>query len=121
RFDLQNAVDVPALILRTILSLTVVSAALPLTSLGAITLVVSLLSSVGRMLLCFRVEPGLKISWIYARRSSVRAIFSLGGWMSVIWWSRTLIPQIAPTLIGARFGSAAVTTFTVARQLVVYT
>jgi O-antigen/teichoic acid export membrane protein len=121
RFDLQNAVDIPVLVVRTVLSMTVVSAAaMPLTTLGAITLGVLIMGSVLRMVLCFRLEPGLQISWKHVRRSKVRQIFAIGSWMSVISWSKTLIPQIAPTLIGMRLGSAAVTTFTVARQLVTY-
>lgn len=121
RFDLQNAVDIPTLILRTVLSMTMISAARPLTSLGAITFGVTVVSIVARMILCFRLESGLQVSWRHVQASKVRQIFSIGGWMSVISWSRTLIPQIAPTLIGVRLGNAAVTTFAVARQLVTYT
>jgi O-antigen/teichoic acid export membrane protein len=120
RFDLQNAVDIPTLILRTVLSMTVVSATMPLTSLGVITLGVTAFSIVVRMILCFRLDPCLQVSWRHVKATKVREIYSIGGWMSVISWSRTLIPQIAPTLIGVRLGSAAVTTFTVARQLVSY-
>jgi len=121
RFDLQNAVDIPTLILRTVLSMTMVSTSRPLTSLGLIVFGVTALSIVARMILCFSLEPGLQVSWRHVRASKVRQIFSIGGWMSVISLSRTLIPQIAPTLVGVRLGNAAVTTFTVARQLVSYT
>jgi O-antigen/teichoic acid export membrane protein len=120
RFDLQNAIDIPTLALRTVLSLTMVSATMPLTSLGAIVLVATSLGSVSKMLLCYKLVPSLQLSLQHVQRNKVREIFSISGWMSIISWSRTLIPQIAPTLIGARLGSAAVTTFTVARQLVVY-
>jgi O-antigen/teichoic acid export membrane protein len=120
RFDLQNAVDVPALIARTVLSLTMVSATMPLLSLGAITFGVNTLGNLARMILCYRVDPQLQISWRHVQRARVGEIFAIGGWMSVISWSRTLIPQIAPTLIGVRLGNAAVTTFTVGRQLVTY-
>ncbi len=121
RFDLQNAVDIPALILRTALSLTMVSSSHPLTSLGAITFGVTACSAAARMMLCVRLEPRLQVSWSHVQASKIREIFSIGGWMSVISWSQTLIPQIAPTLIGMRLGSGAVTSFAVARQLVTYT
>lgn len=120
RFDLQNAIDIPALILRTALTLTLVSTAAPLVSLGAIVLVVTSLSTVSRIFVCYKLVPNLGISLRYLQRSRIREIVSIGGWLNVIAWSRTLIPQIAPTLIGARLGNAAVTTFSVARQLVVY-
>jgi len=120
RFDLQNAVDVPALILRTVLTLTLVTASAPLRTLAVIVLVVTVSSALCKMLLCYRLLPGLRISLAHVRRGRVREILSIGGWLNVILWSRTLIPQIAPTLIGARLGSASVTTFTVGRQLVVY-
>lgn len=120
RFDLQNAIDIPVLAARTVLSLTMVSSAMPLTSLGAIVLLVTSLGSVSKMIVCYKLVPSLKLSPQHVHKNKIREIFSISGWMSVISWSRTLIPQIAPTIIGARLGSAAVTTFMVARQLVVY-
>jgi O-antigen/teichoic acid export membrane protein len=120
RFDLQNAVDIPALILRTVLTLTMVSTIKPLITLGVIVLAVGALSGIFKMLVCYRLVPDLQISLRHVRRNRAREIFAIGGWLNVISWSRTLIPQIAPTLIGARLGNAAVTTFSVARQLVVY-
>lgn len=120
RFDLQNAVEIPMLALRTVLSVTVVSATFPLISLGAIVLSINMLSAVLKMALCYRLVPELSVSLRDIQRGRIREIFAVGGAMSVISWSRTLIPQIAPTLIGARLGSSAVTTFTVARQLVSY-
>ena len=120
RFDLENAVRIPGLIVRTVLSITAVSASMPLTSLGVIVFGVNTLGNLARMVLCFKLDPDLRLSWNRIRRSRVREIFSLGGWMSVISWSRLLTPQIAPTFIGIRIGSAAVTTFTIARQLTAY-
>jgi O-antigen/teichoic acid export membrane protein len=121
RFDLLNAVDIPSLILRTALSLTLVGATMPLATLGAIALGVSTLGSLVKAFICFRLDPKLRVTGHYVRRAKIRQIMSLGGWMSVISWSKTLIPQIAPTLIGARLGSGAVTNFAVGRQLVAYT
>ncbi len=120
RFDLQNAIDIPTLILRTVLTMTLVTVHAPLMTLGVIVLVVGTLNSAFKMLLCYRLVPHLHLSWQHVHRNRIREIFSIGGWLNVIAWSRTLIPQIAPTLIGARIGNAAVTTYTVARQLVVY-
>jgi O-antigen/teichoic acid export membrane protein len=120
RFDLQNAIDIPTLILRTVLTMTLVSTHTPLISLGVIVLVVSTTNAALKMLACYKLVPHLHLSLKNVRRNRIREIFSIGGWLNVIAWSRTLIPQIAPTLIGARIGSAAVTNFTVARQLVVY-
>jgi O-antigen/teichoic acid export membrane protein len=120
RFDLENSVRIPALIARAVLSITAVSASMPLTSLGIIVFGVDTLANLARMVLCFKIDPNLRLSWNQVQRSKVREIFSLGGWMSVISWSRLLTPQIAPTFIGLQIGSAAVTTFVVARQLVAY-
>jgi O-antigen/teichoic acid export membrane protein len=120
RFDLENAVRIPSLVIRTLLSITAVNTSMPLTSLGVIVFGTNTLGNLARMVLCFKLDPNLRLSWNQIRRSRVREIFSLGGWMSVIYWSRLLTPQIAPTLIGMRIGSAAVTTFSVARQLVAY-
>ena len=121
RFDLQNSVDIPILILRTALSLTILDHSMPLTSLGAIAFGVSMVGSAIKAVICFRLDPDLRLSARYVRRRKITEILSIGGWMSVIQWSRTLIPQIAPTLIGIRLGDAAVTTFAVGRQLVAYT
>jgi O-antigen/teichoic acid export membrane protein len=120
RFDLQNAIDIPALVLRTVLTLTMVSLATPLISLALIVLVVTALSAFCKILVCYQLVPDLQISLRHVRRERVREIFSIGGWLNVIAWSRTLAREIAPTVIGARLGNAPVTTYTVARQLVVY-
>jgi O-antigen/teichoic acid export membrane protein len=120
RFDLENGVRIPCLIIRAVLSITAVSASMPLMSLGVIVFGVDTLGNLARMVLCFKLDPDLRLAWHHVRRGKVREIFSIGGWMSVISWSRLLTPQIAPTFIGIRIGSAAVTTFVVARQLVAY-
>ena len=120
RFDVQNAIDIPALILRTLLTLTMVGTNRPLVTLGVIVLIAGVFTGIFKMLACYRLVPNLQISLRHVRRNRAREIFAIGGWLNVISWSRTLIPQIAPTLIGARLGNAAVTTFSVARQLVVY-
>src|SRR5579883_1649771 len=120
RFDLENAVRIPTLILRTVLSITAVRASAPLTSLSWIVFGTNTLGNLSRMVLCYRLDPDLRVSWSDVRRGRIREIFSLGGWMSVISWARILTPQLAPTLIGMRIGSGAVTTFSVAKQLVAY-
>jgi O-antigen/teichoic acid export membrane protein len=120
RFDLENAVRIPCLTIRTVLSITALSESMPLMSLGVIVFGVDTLGNLARMVLCFKLDRDLRISWNHVQRRKVRDIFSIGGWMSVISWSRLLTPQIAPTLVGIRIGSAAVTTFVVARQLVAY-
>ena len=71
RFDLQNAVNVPALVLRAVLSLTVVSTTTPLISLGAIVLSVATLSTLAKILLCHRLSPNFKISLRNIRKSRV--------------------------------------------------
>jgi O-antigen/teichoic acid export membrane protein len=120
RFDLENAVRIPTLIIRTVLSITAINASMPLTSLGVIVFGTNTLGNLARMVLSYKLDPELRLSWSQVQGNRVREIFSIGGWMSVISWSRLLTPQIAPTLIGLRIGNAAVTTFTVARQLVAY-
>jgi O-antigen/teichoic acid export membrane protein len=120
RFDLENAVRIPSLVIRTILSITALNASMPLTSLGVIVFGTNTIGNLARMVMCFKMDSNLRLSWHLVRKNRVREIFSLGGWMSVISWSRLLIPQIGPTLIGMRIGSAAVTTFSVAKQLVAF-
>jgi len=120
RFDLQNAIDIPGTILRTVLTMTLVSRKNPLISLAIIVLIVGVLTIALKMAACYKLAPRLEVSLGHVDRKKVREIFSISGWMSVISWSRTLIPQIPPTLIGAQLGSGTVTTFTVARQLVAY-
>ena len=118
RFDLITAIEIPATVVRTALFLTVVSRATPLTSLAAIVTLVTIGSACLKALLCFGLEPDLRLGGRHFAKSKVREIYSYGAWMSFISWSRTLIPQIGPTIIGHRLGTAAVTSFAVARQLV---
>src|SRR5580704_10847174 len=52
RFDLENAVRIPALTIRAVLSITAVSTSMPLTSLGIIVFGVDTVANLARMVLC---------------------------------------------------------------------
>jgi O-antigen/teichoic acid export membrane protein len=121
RFDLQNAVDIPFLIGRAVLTLTLVHKDSPLFTLACIIGLVNVAGALVKIGICFLVEPALRLSPRHVSRAQVSDLCSFGGWMSLIAWSRNLIPQIAPTFIGHAMSSAAVTTYSVAKQLVSYT
>jgi O-antigen/teichoic acid export membrane protein len=121
RFDVINGVDIPAVVIRTMLLVLVAGSRAPLTSFAAVVLLVNLSTAVCKGFCCYRVERNLRLAPHLVEPRLLRSIYSYGFWMSFISWSKTLIPQIAPTFIGYRLGTATVTTFAVARQLVAYT
>ncbi len=120
RFDLLSAVDATVVLLRTVLIFALVRDSAPLATLAGIVFAVTGLGSVVKGIICFRIERRLRVSPRSFRRHKVWEIYSYGSWMSLITWSKTLTPQMAPALIGHSLGTAAVTSFAVGRQLVAY-
>jgi len=120
RFDLQNSVDIPVIVSRALLTLLLIHKDSPILTLACVISFVNLAGALIKMAICFAIEPALRMSHRYISKAQVFELCSFGGWMSLISWSRTLIPQLAPTLIGHVMGTAQVTTYSVAKQLVSY-
>jgi O-antigen/teichoic acid export membrane protein len=121
RFDLQNAVEIPVVVVRTVLTFLLIGNDAPLTTLAWIVFGVNFAGALARAGLCWWLEPRLRIRRGNVRRGAVGEIYSYGIWYFLLSLSRTLIPQIGPTVIGMRLGNGPVTIFTIARQVTAYT
>ncbi len=120
RFDLQNRVDVPTVILRAALSVWCVDQGGGLLALALITLATSLGQGVAKAWLCYRIEPRLRFNPKLLDAASGRTLFGYGVWYFLLSLSRTITPQISPTLVGNRLGAALVTALRIPMQLTTY-
>jgi O-antigen/teichoic acid export membrane protein len=121
RFDLLNAVEIPGAVLRTAGVLFLVNGSFPLVHVAVINGVVSLLVVLCKTAICYGLAPQLRVRLGYVRRESVKELFSFGFWMNLLVLSRAVVPQIIAAFIARLISTSALTTFSVARQLVFYT
>jgi O-antigen/teichoic acid export membrane protein len=117
RFDLLNAVDIPAVVLRAGLTFTLVRSEQDLVTLAAITLGVTTTSGVAKVALCFRADPGLRIGFRHLSRSSLRELLGFGSWSLIANLARITRRQLGPLLIGSLLGLSLVAPFAVADRL----
>jgi O-antigen/teichoic acid export membrane protein len=121
RFDVQNYVDIPMIVIRTACTFLLVDQGSTLTLLAWIVFGVTLAATVAKAVLCFVLEPRLRLQRKYIRRVEAREMFSFGVWFFLLNFFRNLTPQIGPMVIGNRLSAASVTTYNVAKQLTTYT
>lgn len=120
RFDLSNFIEIPITILRTVLTFWLIDGNPSLTTLALIIMATNILTFGARIVMCKRVEPALRLSIGRFDTSIVKEIYSFGSWFFVVSLSLSLIPQLAPMVIGSRLGGLMVAPFAVASQLVAY-
>jgi O-antigen/teichoic acid export membrane protein len=121
RFDLHNLVEVPIVLLRTTLIFMLIHSGSHLTELAYIVSGTSIAAYVLRTALCWWVEPRLSIRPRYFSLPVLREMFSFGIWFGLLNFSRTLLPNVAPFVVGHTLGAGAVTTYTIPRLLAFYT
>ena len=120
RFDLINAVDVTAVVLRTALTFLWIGRGGGLVELALLNLLSQSGAQAAKGFLSFRIDPGLRASASSVTRGYAREVFGYGAWYALLSASRTLTGQVSPMVIGFRLGLAAVTPFSVAGRLVGY-
>jgi O-antigen/teichoic acid export membrane protein len=120
RFDLHNAVEIPMLVIRTTLIFLVITTGSSLTTLAAIVSATTLVGLALRAAMAWRVEPALTVRPALFRRTVVSEVFVYGIWFSVMTFARSILPNIAPFVIGWGLGPVAVTTYTIPRMLAAY-
>lgn len=121
RFDLQNGVDIPTVLLRAGLTYWLIGAGHGLVALALITLLTSLAGLLAKVALALRLDPGLRVRISFINRASATALFGYGVWYFLFSLIKTLAPQVILTIVGSRLlGTALVTPFTVAMRLIGY-
>ncbi len=121
RFDLQNYVDIPCVVLRTALTFLLVDRSATLSLLGAIVLGVAILSFLLKAIVCYAVQPNLRLRRDLAGRETARELFAFGIWYFILNFARNLTPQIGIMVIGNRLSAREVTPYNVAKQMTIYT
>jgi O-antigen/teichoic acid export membrane protein len=121
RFDLHNCIEIPVVLIRTGLTLVLIHESSRLTDLALIVSGTSVSGYIIRTALCWRVEPRLRVQTGRFSRDVLRDMFGYGIWFGLLSLTRSLMPNVAPFVIGHALGPAPVTTFTIPRMLVSYT
>lgn len=118
RFDLLNLVDIPAALVRGVLSAAVVAQGYGLVGLACVMLGLTAGVGIAKAVLSRFVEPGLRPGVRHIRAASLREMWGYGFWnflSSVASMART---QLGPVLIGATLGMLWVTPFSIVMRLV---
>jgi O-antigen/teichoic acid export membrane protein len=121
RFDLHNLIEIPVVLIRTGLTLFFIHSGSQLIDLAYIVSGTSIAGYVLRTPLCWWVEPRLRVRLRYFSWTVLVEMFVFGIWFGLLILSRTLLPNVAPFVIGHSLGAAAVTTYTIPRLLTSYT
>ena len=119
RFYLLNFTNIIALVLRAILTVMALRRGYGLLSVGLITVLLPLLSSVARAVLVFRILP-IPIGWKYVDRSVFSEMANYSGVTFVIQVAYKLRFKTDVVVIGKFLGSAAITQFSIGGRLVDY-
>jgi O-antigen/teichoic acid export membrane protein len=120
RFDLQNGVDIPTVLLRAGLTYYFIAAGHGLVALAIITLVTSLACLAAKVMLALRLEPNLRIGWTRIDRAATKGLFGYGVWYFLLSLVRTIAPPVFLLIVGSRLGMALVAPFNVATGLLSY-
>jgi O-antigen/teichoic acid export membrane protein len=120
RFDVINYLEIPTVLLRTVLTLWLIRSDSSLSELAGIVVGVSIAGYIARALACVWVEPRLAPRLSLFSRAITKDVFSFGVWFSLLNFFRSAGPNIAPFVIGHTLGAAPVTTFTIPRMLIGY-
>jgi O-antigen/teichoic acid export membrane protein len=121
RFDLQNSVDIPTVLVRAGLTWLLVSAGYSLVALAVITLATTVGGFLAKTVLAlWGLERRLRVRWSLVNQGAARELFGYGIWYFLLSTVRTLAPPLNLTIVGNRLGTALVTPFTVAGSLTNY-
>jgi O-antigen/teichoic acid export membrane protein len=120
RFDLINAIDIPAILLRVGFTFWLVGRGGGLVTLAVITLAVTMVGGLAKLLCAVRLDPGLHIRPGLVRLDAAHGLFSFGIWCFLLSVARIATTQIGPLVIGSRLAIALVTPYSIAARLVSY-
>ncbi len=120
RFDLLNAVDIPAMFARALLSYFVVTRGHGLVGLAIVTISLTVAVGLVKAAVGFRVDPGIRIRFSLVNMATARTLFGYGAMNLVITIARLTRLQMTTMMIGSIMGAARVTLFSNARKLVDY-
>jgi O-antigen/teichoic acid export membrane protein len=124
RFDLQNRVGVPTVLVRGGLTFWLIGRNPSLTTLALITTGTTFMAMIVKTVLAVRQLSGLRLGPALVSREAARRLFGDGIWCFILSTVRSMAPQITLAIIGSKrlsgLGTALVTPFAVALRLTEY-
>ncbi len=121
RFDLLNAIDVPVSVVRAVLTFVVIGNGHGLIGLALLTVLLAVVSGLGKAMMSYRQDPDLRIRPGDFTRASALQLVSYGVSNLLINVARMIRGQVSPGLIGSLVGLPAVTFYAVGKRLIDYT
>jgi O-antigen/teichoic acid export membrane protein len=120
RFDLLNAIDIPAALLRLALTFWLVGAGHGLVALALINLLTLVGAQAVKGLVSFRLDRDLRLRRGDVKAVAARRLYGYGLWYFLLSLSRMVTNQMSPILIGLLLGVAWVVVFSIASRLIGY-
>jgi O-antigen/teichoic acid export membrane protein len=120
RFDLQNALDIPTVIVRAGFTFFCIGQGGGLVDLAVITLGTTVVNGLLKMVLSFYLESSFRFSIAAIRWDWAKSLYDYGIWYFLLSLAKNIQPQIGPTVIGNQLGAGLVTRFRIAAQLAGY-
>lgn len=120
RFDLLNAVDIPTVLLRTVLTFWLVKGPEDIAVLAWLTLGTTLANEAAKMAISFMVEPKLRVTIGRFTLAHAKQLYGYGFWQFLLQIARQTSAQVGPLVIGSFIAVAAVTPFSMASRLLGY-
>lgn len=120
RFDLLNAIDIPATLVRVGLTFYLIGQGYSLPALALITLTIMVLGTGAKAILSYRTDPGLSIRPRNIRRNTIRSLFGYGVWDFLFNLTRLVGMRMGSLLVGAVLSVRFVTPYSVAQRLISY-
>lgn len=120
RFDLQNAVTLAVLAIRTVGTVWVLQAGRGLLALAAVQVASSVMGVGLSFLLARRAFPGMRLGWSHLRRDRLRELLGFGVWAFVAQIAMRLMYMTDEIVILVLLGPAPVTFYALALMLVKY-
>ncbi len=117
-FAPKSAVRIAGLALRTVGTLVVLEHRPSLLNLGLLYAAINLLEYAALAALAFRAVPGLRISWRFVNRATVRTVRGYSAYAFLAMLAGRITVQSGAIVIGFLFGAGLVTPFVLALRLV---
>lgn len=120
RFDLLNAIDIPTVVLRMVLTFLLVDGPADIAALAWLTLGTTVANEIAKMMAAFAVNRGLVVARRCVQKAAAVKLYGYGIWQFLLSISRQINGQIGPLVIGALLSVAVVTPFSIASRLIAY-
>jgi len=95
RFDVQNAIDIPVVLLRAGLTYYFIGTGHGLLALALVTLLTSALGGAIKALISLRLEAGLRVGLAHVNRHAAGSLYGYGIWYFMLSLVRTISPRSA--------------------------